>query len=809
MSEKEDKSEQPNFEQQDVNQQAPASDLVRLSDVLPDNLTIIPVLNRPIFPGVMSPMNFGGQKIISALKHAYNNENGYVGIVLVKEQDEHDFDLSELYSFGTIAKIYRMQAGNENQAQVILQGMHRFEYVKTRQTKNILKWDVKYYKDPEEKPDEVLKAYANSIIGSVKELIKKNSLMQEQLRMILSNIPNDKPGLLMDLISSILSADPEKLQELLESVNLTDRGEKLLVLLREEIELSEIQGKIQKQIDEKVNKQQKEFFLREQLKAIKQELGLEKDDKSQEIEKLKDRIKDLKLTEEVKQVIDEEMEKMQVLEPSSSEYQVTRSYLNTLTELPWGVFSEDNTDIKRARSILDRDHYGLQDVKDAILQYISTIIKRGTISGSIICLVGPPGVGKTSVGRSIANALDREFFRFSVGGMRDEAEIKGHRRTYIGAMPGKIIQSLKRTGTSNPVIMLDEIDKLGISFQGDPASALLEVLDPEQNKDFLDHYLDVRYDLSNILFITTANQLDTIPRPLLDRMELIQLPGYIMQEKVEIAKRYLIPRQAKRHGLKMKEINITDKALEILIDRYAREAGVRNLEKRIQKIMRKTTLKQAEEGMVKANISRKNVEDFAGKPVFSTEKLYNKKVPGVALGLAWTSMGGATLYAEANAIKSKSGRYKQTGQLGNVMKESTQIAYSYVRSILCKENKYCKFFDEHEVHLHVPAGATPKDGPSAGITMALALYSLATNKPVKKDLAMTGELTLTGKVLPIGGVREKTIAARRVGVHNLIFPKENKTDFEDLPDHLKEGISPHFADYFTDVLKVAYNDKES
>ncbi|MGM0567522.1 MAG: endopeptidase La, partial [Bacteroidota bacterium] len=790
MNDEKDKTEEIPNEEQDVNQQAPASDLVVLSDVLPDNLTIIPVMNRPIFPGVMTPMNFGGQKIISSLKHAYNNENGYVGIVLVKEQDEHDFERSELYSFGTIAKIYRMQTGNENQAQVILQGLHRFEYVKTRQTKNILKWDVKYYKDPEEKPDEVLKAYANSIIGSVKELINKNALMQEQLRMILSNIPNDKPGLLMDLISSILSADSEKLQELLESINLTDRGEKLLVLLREEIELSEIQGKIQKQIDEKVNKQQKEFFLREQLKAIKQELGIEKDDKSQEIEKLKDRIKDLKLTDEVKQVIDEEMEKMQVLEPSSSEYQVTRGYLSTLTELPWGIFSEDNTDIKRARNILDRDHYGLQDVKDAILQYISTIIKRGTISGSIICLVGPPGVGKTSVGRSIAHALDREFFRFSVGGMRDEAEIKGHRRTYIGAMPGKIIQSLKRTGTSNPVIMLDEIDKLGISFQGDPASALLEVLDPEQNKDFLDHYLDVRYDLSNILFITTANQMDTIPRPLLDRMEIIQLPGYIMQEKIEIAKRYLIPRQARRHGLKMKEINITDKALEILIDSYAREAGVRNLEKRLQKIMRKTTLKQAEEGIEKVNISRKNVEEFAGKPVFNTEKLYNKKIPGVALGLAWTSMGGATLYIEANSIRSKSGRYKQTGQLGNVMKESTQIAYSYVRSILCKENKYCKYFDEHEVHLHVPAGATPKDGPSAGITMALALYSLAVNKAVEKDLAMTGELTLTGKVLPIGGVREKTIAARRVGVHNLIFPKENKSDFEALPDHLKEGITP-------------------
>ncbi len=793
-----------NNENKNLNQQKPASDLVVLSDILPDNLTVIPVMNRPVFPGVMTPMSFGGENIVKAIKHAYENENGYVGMVLVKEQDEKDFYQSKLYSYGTICKVYRMQSNGAGQAQVLLQGMQRFEHVKTIKSKNHLRWQVKYHKDPEERPDEVLKAYVNSIIGAVKDLIKKNSLMQEQLRMILSNIPNDKPGMLMDLIASILSADTDKLQELLESKDLNERAEKILILLREEIELSEIQDKIQKQIDEKVNKQQKEFFLREQLKAIKKELGLEKDDKSQEIEKLKERIRSLKLTDELKKVLDEEMEKLQVLEPSSSEYQVTRSYLNTLTELPWGKYSEDNTDIRKARKVLDDEHYGLQDVKDVILQYISTIIKRGSISGSIICLVGPPGVGKTSVGRSIAHALDREFYRFSVGGMRDEAEIKGHRRTYIGAMPGKIIQSLKRTGTSNPVIMLDEIDKLGISYQGDPASALLEVLDPEQNKDFLDHYLDVRYDLSNILFITTANQLDTIPRPLKDRMEVIQLPGYILEEKVEIAKRYLIPRQAKRHGLLMKEVNITDKALEILIDNYAREAGVRNLEKRIQKIMRQVTLKQAEEGVSRVNISQKNVEEFAGKPVFSTEKLYKKSIPGVTLGLAWTSMGGATLYIEANAIKSKSGRYKQTGQLGDVMKESTQIAYSYVRSILCKENKYCKFFDEHEVHLHVPAGATPKDGPSAGITMALALYSLATGKAVNKNLAMTGELTLTGRVLPIGGVREKTIAARRVGVTRLIFPKENQRDFESLPDYLKEGLEPHFVEYFDDVLKVAY-----
>ncbi len=800
----ENNNTQQNHNQEAFNGQNPGSDLVAVSDILPDKLTIIPIMNRPIFPGVMMPMNFNGQKIINSIKHAYENENGYIGVVLVRQENEQDFEKSELYNFGTIAKVYRYQSTAPGQIQMVTQGMQRFEYEDTVQTDAILKWKVKYHKDPQEKPDEVMKAYTNSIISAVKELINQNALQQEQLRMILSNIPNDKPGMLMDLVSSILSADTEKLQELLETTALPDRAEKLLVLLREEIELSQIQSKIQKQIDEKVNKQQKEFFLREQLKAIKKELGIEKDDKSQEIEKIKARMRDLKLTDEVKQVIDEEMEKMQVLEPSSPEYQVTRSYLNTLTELPWGVYSKDNRDIKKARSILDKDHYGLQDVKDAILQYISTIIKRGSISGSIICLVGPPGVGKTSVGRSIAHALDREFYRFSVGGMRDEAEIKGHRRTYIGAMPGKIIQSLKRTQSSNPVIMLDEIDKMGVSFQGDPASALLEVLDPEQNKDFLDHYLDVRYDLSNILFITTANQLDTVPQPLIDRMEVIQLPGYILEEKVEIAKRYLVPRQAKRHGLKLKEINITDKALEILIDKYAREAGVRNLEKRLQKIMRKVTLKQAEEEVERVNISQKNVEEFAGKPVFTTEKLYEKSIPGVTLGLAWTSMGGATLYIEANSVVSKSGGYKQTGQLGNVMKESTQIAYSYVRSILCQEDKYCKFFDNHQVHLHVPAGATPKDGPSAGITMALALYSLATGKPVRRDMAMTGELTLTGKVLPIGGVREKTIAARRVGVYNLIFPKDNKRDFQELPDYLKEGINPTFADYFNDVLKVAF-----
>ncbi|MFW6101371.1 MAG: endopeptidase La, partial [Bacteroidota bacterium] len=698
----------------------------------------------------------------------------------------------------------------DNSLQVLVQGLQRFSHQKTVRKDPLLQWQVKYYSDPDEKPSEELKAYTLSIVSSVKELLKKNPVFQEQIKMVLNQISIEKPGMLMDLISAMLTADGEKLQDVLATYDLYKRGEKLLVLLKEEIERSQIQEEIQKQINEKVSKQQREFFLREQLKVIKRELGIEKDDKESEIQKFKDRMKNLKLTEEAAEVISSEIEKMQTLEPSSSEFQVTRAYLNTLTELPWGIYSQDRLDIQEARRILDRDHYGLKDVKNRILEFISTVIKKGKHTGTILCLVGPPGVGKTSVGRSIADSMNREFFRFSVGGMRDEAEIKGHRRTYIGAMPGKVIQSLKRTGTSNPVIMLDEIDKMGVSFQGDPASALLEVLDPEQNKDFLDHYLDVRYDLSNILFITTANQLDTVPRPLLDRMEVIKLPGYILQEKVQIAKKYLIPRQIKEHGLKKSEVNISDEALRRIIDEYAREAGVRSLEKNIAKIMRQVTLRQSETGQKRFSVTKNNLEKFLGNPVFTTEKLYSKKMPGVSLGLAWTSMGGTTMYVEASAVKSKEGGFKQTGQLGKVMQESSEIAYSYVRSLLCEQkgnDGLANYFKDNFIHLHVPAGATPKDGPSAGITMALALYSLATDKPVKQDLAMTGELTLTGKVLPIGGIREKTIAARRVGVYNLIFPKDNQKDFDELPDYLKEGITPHFVDYFSDVLKVAYDKK--
>lgn len=784
--------------------EATSKDLVLVSDVLPNQIIIVPNLSGPIFPGVALPIPFSGQKFIDLMRECAEEYSGYFGMVMVKEEDKQSFFDSKLHQVGTVLKIHRVVQLEDETIHVFVQGIQRFSYVRTARKTPFLTWQVKYHPDPATKPTEELKAYTLAIISSIKELLKLNPIFQEQLKILISAISHDQPGTLMDLVTSTLSSDPEKLQNILESFDLGQRAENLLILLHEEIELAHLREDIMQQIHEKASRHQREFFLREELKIIKKELGMEKDDKASEIEKIENRVKNLTLSSEAAKVIQEELDKLQVLESSSAEFHVTRAYLNILTELPWGIFSEESLDINKARTILDNDHYGLDDVKKLILEFISTIIKKHRLSGTIICLVGPPGVGKTSVGRSIASALGRKFFRFSLGGMVDEAEIKGHRRTYIGAMPGKIIQSLKRTGTSNPVIMLDEIDKIGTSFRGDPASALLEVLDPEQNKDFLDHYLDVRYDLSTILFITTANQLDTIPQPLLDRMEVIKLPGYILEEKMEIAKKYLIPRQLEEHGLTVDEVKIDDSVLQRIIDSYAREAGVRNLENQIKKIMRQVNLKQAEGKGEKFSISEDCVEEFLGKPTYVSEELYERAIPGVALGLAWTQYGGATLYVEASATKKKGGGFKQTGQLGNVMQESAEIAYSFIQSQLDSALEDDEFFGNHFIHLHVPAGATPKDGPSAGITMALALHSLATGKVVRKGLAMTGELTLTGKVLPIGGVREKTIAARRIGIFELIFPKDNNKDFSDLPDYIREDITAHFVDYFEDILAVAY-----
>ncbi|CAN1784432.1 Lon protease homolog, mitochondrial [Linum perenne] len=607
------------------------------------------------------------------------------------------------------------------------------------------------------------------------------------------------------------------------------------------MEITKIQESIAKAIEEKISGEQRRYLLNEQLKAIKKELGLETDDKTALSSKFRERIegKEEKIPANVLQVIQEELTKLQLLEASSSEFNVTRNYLDWLTVLPWGNYSDENFDVLRAQKILDEDHYGLSDVKERILEFIAVGKLRGTAQGKIICLSGPPGVGKTSIGKSIARALDRKFYRFSVGGLSDVAEIKGHRRTYIGAMPGKMVQCLKNVGTANPLVLIDEIDKqLGRGHSGDPASAMLELLDPEQNANFLDHYLDVPIDLSKVLFVCTANVIDMIPTPLLDRMEVISIAGYITDEKMHIARDYLEKSTRETCGIKPEQVELTDAALLALIENYCREAGVRNLQKQIEKIYRKVPnillyrrsqidhhdaaihsipgfdsketekLEESESTATveKILVDKPNLTDFVGKPVFHAERIYAQTPAGVVMGLAWTAMGGSTLYIETTQIEQGEGKgaLQLTGQLGDVMKESAQIAHTYARAALLEKDPDNQFFANTKLHLHVPAGATPKDGPSAGCTMITAMLSIALNKPVRKNLAMTGEVTLTGKVLPIGGVKEKTIAARRSDVKTIIFPSANRRDFDELSPQVKEGLDVHFVDNYSEIYDLAF-----
>ncbi len=781
----------------------PDDGLVLARDILPSRLPLIPLRPRPAFPGVIIPLTVNGEARVRTIKQAMETESQAIGLVMVQDLEDDD-STTNLQKVGVAAKILKLIHTEKDSAHVLVNSLERFSIDDVLEINEVIFADVTYFLSPAYTNNPELKAYSMAIISTLKELVQINPLYSEEIKLFLGRSSMDDPARLTDFAANLTNADGFELQEVLETFDIHRRIDKVLVLLKKELEVSRLQTKISQQIEEKISKQQREFFLREQFKAIKKELGLEKEGKTSEIEKFQQRLKNLTLGEEAQKAVDEEIQKLQLIEPSSPEYTVSRNYLDWLTILPWGKFSKDSYDLKRARRVLDRDHYGLEDVKERILEFIAVGKMKGDISGSILCLVGPPGVGKTSIGKSIADALKRKFYRFSVGGMRDEAEIKGHRRTYIGAMPGKAIQAMKSAGTANPVLMLDEIDKIGASFQGDPASALLEVLDPEQNGAFRDHYLDVPFDLSNVLFIATANQLDTIPAPLLDRMEVIRLSGYILEEKLEIARRYLVPKALKSHGLSRSQVSINKSALADIVDRYAREAGVRGLENKIKKIMRKATMAFAEGRTDKLTVTKKEVENYLSKPVFGDEELI-KDAPGVVTGLAWTRMGGATLQIEATAMTSKSKGFKQTGQLGKVMVESSEIAYSYVMGHLQDYQIDEDYFDSHFIHLHVPAGATPKDGPSAGITMTTALLSMILNKSVRRKLGMTGELSLTGRVLPIGGVKEKTIAARRAGLKALIFPNENKKDYEDLPAYLREGLEVHFVKEYPEVFKIAFS----
>ncbi len=789
----------------------------------PNELFLLPLSRRPFFPGMAAPITIEPGAYYEVLKTVSALEHKCMGLVLTKKEDSNLYKLTsdDIYQVGVSARILRIIPMEQGGAQVILNMEKRIKVEQFLDDSKTLKAKVSYYEDlPARKLSKELKAYSISIITTIKEMLKLNPLFKEELQIFLGHSDFTEPGRLADFAVALTTASREELQEVLEAFELQERIDKALVLLKKELDISKLQNSINQKIEATISKTQREFFLREQLKTIKKELGLEKDDKTCDLEKFSTRLKQRKVPDDVMKVIQDEMEKLGVLEVQSAEYAVCRNYLDWLTIMPWGIYNtfegeekEQKRKLKFAEKVLKEDHHGLKDIKQRILEFIAVGKLSGGVKGSIIALIGPPGVGKTSIGKSIARALGRKFYRFSVGGMRDEAEIKGHRRTYIGSMPGKIVQALKFTQAMNPVIMLDEVDKIHSSYHGDPASALLEVLDPEQNKDFLDHYLDVRCDLSNILFILTANVLDTIPDPLRDRMEILRLSGYITEEKIEIANHYLIPRNQKEMGLGEEQIIFTQEVLTQIINGYARESGVRSLENYIKKILRKVAMKIVKEEEKtgekvvgkKYEITKSALKEYLGKPIFTTDRFYKQTPPGVCTGLAWTAYGGAVLYIEAIKVAGEKTEMKLTGQAGDVMKESSQIAWNYVHSALPKFASKATFFEKSQIHIHIPEGATPKDGPSAGITMATALLSLLTSKPVENDLGMTGELTLTGKILPIGGVKEKMIAARRAKLKTLIFPKDNQRDYDELPAYIKKGICVHFVERYEEVFRVAFS----
>ncbi|MCG8617030.1 MAG: endopeptidase La [Desulfobacterales bacterium] len=766
----------------------------------PNILYLVPITGRPHLPAQVQPLMVSKQRWEETLMKATKESQNLLGLSYLKEVKGKYVYKDDFPEIGCVVRMLNI-VDVEGHLQFIAQGLERFKIKKFLSDKPPFVVQVEYLEPSEDNKDEV-KAYAISIISAIKQLLSLNPLYSEDLKQYLGRFSPDQPSPLTDFAAGITTADGDVLQDILEEESILERMKKVMMLLQKEIEIAKLQSKIQKDINTKVDDNKRKFFLKEQLKAIQKELGMQKDDKTSDVDKFKERFAELDPPEHVVKRFDEEIEKLSVLETGSSEYGVTRNYLDWVTSFPWGVFSEDNIDIERAEEILDRDHAGLADVKERIIEFFAAGVYKKDISGSIILFVGPPGVGKTSIGKSIAEALGRKFYRFSLGGMRDEAEIKGHRRTYVGALPGKLVQALKDTEVANPVIMLDEIDKIGASYQGDPASALLEVLDPEQNSEFLDHYMDLRIDLSKVLFICTANALDTIPGPLLDRMDRINLSGYITEEKVEIARKHLWPRLLRRNKLNGNIITITDPTIRHLVEGYAREAGVRNLEKLLNKIIRKSIVKILKEGTEKIRINIKSLEKLLGPPIFKAEK--RMKGVGVVTGLAWTRMGGATLPIEAVRVHGKNPGFKLTGKLGDVMQESASIAHSHVRSNAKAYGVEEDYFDNTFLHLHVPEGATPKDGPSAGVTMTTALISLATGRAIDRPLAMTGEVTLTGEVLPVGGIKEKIIAARRVGIKEIILPEGCSSAFKKLPEHIKEGIDFHFAKTYKDVYKVVF-----
>ncbi|HOJ72115.1 MAG TPA: endopeptidase La [Syntrophorhabdaceae bacterium] len=763
---------------------------------IPAELPILPLRGTVAYPDLVMPLIVGREKSIRLIDDAMAKDK-MIGIITQKNPDIEDPDIEDLYTIGTVATIMKMVKMVDGSQRIVVQGICRFKLVEFTEREYTLKAKILPIFEEYQRDIEIDAMYLN-LKNLYKKAVEMAPYLSSELAQIASKVEN--PGNLSDLIASTINISVSEKQEILETIDLKERLKKVTILLNREVETLELSSRIQTHVKEGIDKKQREYYLREQLKAIQKELG-ESEDKFTEIEEIRKKIVEAKMPPDVQKVAEKELDRLSKMSTMSAEYTVSRTYLDWLIELPWSKKTEDNLNIEEANTILNEDHYDLEKVKKRILEYLAVRKLKPDMKGPILCFVGPPGVGKTSLGKSIARALGRKFMRISLGGIRDEAEIRGHRRTYVGALPGRIIQGIKKAGSNNPVFMLDEVDKIGMDFRGDPSSALLEVLDPEQNYSFSDHYLEVPFDLSKVMFIATANMLDPIPPALKDRMEVLELPGYTEEEKLMIARQFLIPKERFEHGLNEDLIEFEDEAIKVIIRSYTRESGVRNLEREIATICRAVAKDVAEGKNEKKIITADSIHSYLGPIKHFSEVAERTKYAGVATGLAWTPTGGDILFIESTKMRGK-GNLSLTGQLGDVMKESAQAALSYIRSKASEYNIPEDFFEKNDIHIHVPQGAIPKDGPSAGITMLVSLVSLLTDRLVRNDVAMTGEITLRGLVLPVGGIKQKVLAAKRAGIKSVILPKLNEKDLEEVPESIKENMDFKFIERMDEAIDI-------
>lgn len=774
---------------------------VKIDDTLP----VLPLRNMVLFPGVFMPISVGRKSSLKLVRAA-DKKNAYIAIVCQKAADIDEPAFEDLHTIGTVGKVVRVLEMPDQTTTVIIQGMKRLELKSITETSPYLKGEVNIIEEElPAKDDKEFQALVETCKDLTIRYIKSSDSLHQESAFAIKNIGNHM--FLIDFICTNLPLKKDEKIGLLRINSLRERAYRLLEILNREVQLAELKANIQMKAREDIDQQQREYFLQQQIKTIQDELG--GSGQEQEVEEMRDKAYRMKWSAEIRDTFLKELAKLERTHPQSPDYSVQLNYLQTMLNLPWGVYSVDNTNLKNAEKTLDKDHYGLEKVKERILEHLAVLKLKGNMKSPIICLYGPPGVGKTSLGRSIASALKRKYIRMSLGGVHDEAEIRGHRKTYIGAMPGRIIKSLIKAGTANPVFILDEIDKVSADRQGDPSSALLEVLDPEQNTTFHDNFLDVDFDLSKVMFIATANNLNTIPGPLLDRMELIEVSGYITEEKVEIARKHLVPKELEANGMKKTDIKIPKETLEAIIESYTRESGVRELEKKIGKILRKSARQYATDGyFAKKEIKPSDLYEFLGAPEYTRDKYQGNDYAGVVTGLAWTAVGGEILFVETSLTRGKGGKLTLTGNLGDVMKESAMLALEYIKAHASLLDLDEEVFDNWNIHLHVPEGAIPKDGPSAGITMATALASALTQRKVKANLAMTGEITLRGKVLPVGGIKEKILAAKRAGIKEIIMSAENRKNIEEIQDIYLKGLTFHYVNDIKEVFAIALTDEK-